>query len=41
MPFRTRITDLLGIEHPIVQGGVQSVGVAELAFVAGRITQSR
>jgi nitronate monooxygenase len=31
MPFRTRITDLLGIEHPIVQGGMQSVGVAELA----------
>ena len=31
MAFRTRITDLLGIEHPIVQGGMQSVGVAELA----------
>lgn len=31
MPFRTRITELLGIEHPIVQGGMQSVGVAELA----------
>ena len=31
MPFKTRITDLLGIEHPIVQGGMQSVGYAELA----------
>lgn len=31
MPFKTRITDMLGIEHPIVQGGMQSVGVAELA----------
>jgi nitronate monooxygenase len=31
MSFRTRITDLLGIEHPIVQGGMQSVGYAELA----------
>jgi NADH:quinone reductase (non-electrogenic) len=31
MTFRTRITDLLGIEHPIVQGGMQGVGVAELA----------
>ena len=31
MAFRTRITELLGIEHPIVQGGMQGVGVAELA----------
>jgi len=31
MPFKTRITELLGIEHPIVQGGMQGVGVAELA----------
>ncbi len=31
MAFRTRITEMLGIEHPIVQGGMQSVGVAELA----------
>jgi len=31
MPFKTRITELLGIVHPIVQGGMQSVGVAELA----------
>jgi NAD(P)H-dependent flavin oxidoreductase YrpB (nitropropane dioxygenase family) len=27
----TRITQLLGIKHPIVQGGMQSVGYAELA----------
>jgi len=31
MPFKTRITEMLGIEHPIVQGGMQGVGVAELA----------
>jgi NAD(P)H-dependent flavin oxidoreductase YrpB (nitropropane dioxygenase family) len=31
MAFRTRITELLGIERPIVQGGMQSIGVAELA----------
>ena len=29
--MKTRITELLGIEHPIVQGGLQNVGVAELA----------
>ncbi len=31
MAFKTRITEMLGIEHPIVQGGMQGVGVAELA----------
>ena len=31
MAFNTRITELLEIEHPIVQGGMQGVGVAELA----------
>ena len=29
--MKTRITDLLGIEYPIVQGGMQGVGRAELA----------
>lgn len=29
--IKTRITDLLEIDRPIVQGGMQSVGVAELA----------
>ncbi|MET8708965.1 NAD(P)H-dependent flavin oxidoreductase [Streptomyces californicus] len=29
--LRTRFTDLLGIEHPIVQGGMMWVGRAELA----------
>ncbi len=28
--FSTRITRLFGVEHPIVQGGLQVVGVAEL-----------
>lgn len=31
MALRTRITDLLGIKYPIVQGGMQWVGRAELA----------
>ena len=29
--MKTRITELLGIDHPIVQGGMQGVGVAEMA----------
>src|SRR6201746_2234305 len=28
--IRTRFTDLVGVEHPIVQGGMQWVGRAEL-----------
>lgn len=31
MTFKTRITELLGIKHPIIQGGMQWVGRAELA----------
>jgi nitronate monooxygenase len=31
MAFKTRITEMLEIEHPIVQGGMQGVGYAELA----------
>jgi nitronate monooxygenase len=30
-PLRTRLTELLGIEYPIIQGGMQWVGRAELA----------
>ncbi|MBV8538855.1 MAG: nitronate monooxygenase [Alphaproteobacteria bacterium] len=29
--MKTRITELLGIEHPIIQGGLHYVGLAELA----------
>ena len=29
--MKTRITELFGIEHPIVQGGMHYVGFAELA----------
>ena len=29
--MRTRITDLFGIDHPIIQGGMHHVGLAELA----------
>ncbi|MBV1917325.1 MAG: nitronate monooxygenase family protein [Sphingomonadaceae bacterium] len=31
MAFKTRVTEMLGIEHPILQGGMQNVGFAELA----------
>jgi nitronate monooxygenase len=31
MKFKTRITDLLGIQYPIVQGGMMWVGTADLA----------
>ncbi|WP_068090333.1 NAD(P)H-dependent flavin oxidoreductase [Novosphingobium rosa] len=31
MPLKTRITDLLGIAHPIVQGGMMWVGTAQMA----------
>jgi len=31
LSMRTRITDLFGIEHPIIQGGMHYVGYAELA----------
>lgn len=30
-PMKTRITELLGIKHPIIQGGMHYVGFAELA----------
>src|ERR1700685_4146539 len=29
--MKTRITEMLGIQHPIVQGGMHFVGLAELA----------
>ncbi|CAJ1424058.1 unnamed protein product [Effrenium voratum] len=31
MPLRTALTEMLGIEHPIIQGGMQYVGYAEMA----------
>jgi NAD(P)H-dependent flavin oxidoreductase YrpB (nitropropane dioxygenase family) len=31
MAFNTRITEMLEIEHPIVQGGMQGVGTAQMA----------
>lgn len=31
MPLKTRVTEILGIEHPIVCGGMMWVGVGELA----------
>ncbi len=29
--MKTRITDMLGIRYPIIQGGMQWVGYAEMA----------
>ena len=31
MVLRTALTELLGIEHPVIQGGMQYVGYAEMA----------
>lgn len=31
MAFRTRLTELCGIRHPIIQGGMQNIGYAQLA----------
>jgi NADH:quinone reductase (non-electrogenic) len=31
MAFQTRITELFGIRHPIIQGGMHHVGLAEMA----------
>ena len=29
--MKTRITELFGIQHPIIQGGMHHVGLAEMA----------
>ena len=34
--MKTRITELFGIEHPIIQGGMQYVGFAELAAAVSK-----
>ena len=34
--MKTRITELFGIEHPIIQGGMHYVGYAELASAVSR-----
>ena len=31
MPFKTRVTEMLAIEHPIIMGGMTGVGTPELA----------
>ena len=31
MTIRTKFTEVFGVEHPVVQGGMQWVGRAELA----------
>jgi nitronate monooxygenase len=28
--MKTRVTELFGIQHPIIQGGMHDVGIAEL-----------
>ena len=39
--MKNRITELFGIEHPIIQGGMHHVGYAELAAaVANAFLQS-
>lgn len=36
MPFKTRLTEMLGIEHPIVMGGMTGPGTPELAAAVSR-----
>ena len=31
MPLKTRLTEMLGIDHPLVMGGLTGVGTVELA----------
>ena len=35
--MRTRITELFGIEHPIIQGGMHFVGFAEMAAAVSNV----
>jgi nitronate monooxygenase len=35
--MKTRVTELFGIEHPIIQGGMHYVGYADVAGVYPRI----
>ena len=37
--MKTRITELLGIEYPIVQGGMQWVGRAEMARLGAQAVE--
>jgi hypothetical protein len=37
--MKTAITEMFGIEHPIIQGGMHYVGFAELASFANLTTQ--
>ena len=37
--MKTRITELFGIEHPIIQGGMHHVGLAELAARLARAVE--
>ena len=39
MAIKTRITEMLGIEHPIVQGGMQAVGTAEMASAVSNASE--
>ena len=43
MAFKTRVTELLEIEHPIVQGGMHYVGYATMAAAVsgGRSVKAR
>ena len=37
--MKTRITELFGIEHPIIQGGMHYVGFAEMALGDAVVTE--
>ena len=39
--MKTRITELFGIEHPIIQGGMHFVGFAEMAAAVSQRRRAR
>ena len=38
--MKTRITELFGIEHPVIQGGMHYVGFAEMAAAVSMLAGS-
>ena len=41
MTIRTKFTETFGVEHPVVQGGMQWVGRAELVAGVERLSDSQ
>ena len=39
--MKTRITEMFGIEHPIMQGGMHYVGFAEMAAAVSKLMRNQ